>query len=76
MSWFSFPFAAVVPASVGSGAAVVRIGMMLAERTGVADRRKGTGYDWTDEQRNALVAAGGVETPSIPSDWRYPTPPQ
>jgi hypothetical protein len=73
-TFFSFPFDAAVPASVGSGDDVVLIGL-TAERAGVANRRKGTSHRWTPEQRAALLAAGGVETPTIPSDWRPPVPP-
>lgn len=75
MSWISFPFSAVVPASVGSGPDLVVI-TLIDERAGVANRRKGCGYDWTPAQRaQLLAAAGAVETDSKPSDWRNPEPP-
>lgn len=75
MSWISFPYAAVVPANVGSDP-VVLIGTLNEERAGVPNRRKGTAYDWTAEQRAQLLAvAGAVESDTKPSDWRNPEPP-
>lgn len=75
MSWISFPYSAVVPASVGSGPNVVVV-TLIDERPSVPNRRKGCGYDWTGEQRGALLAiSGAVETESKPADWRNPEPP-
>lgn len=75
-SWMSFPFTAVVPDQVGSGNAVVRLGTMRVEAAGVANRRKGTGFEWTAEQRATLMAIpGAAETENMPADWRNPEPP-